>query len=98
MIGPILATLMYRSGKVISATLMYLKWTKPFIGVIRSRAGPGWVGPGFALATGHNPASRPLMTTPGGEVLRLRGAGAPTPPGTLAAQGASVAVGVCSLS
>src|SRR6266550_2386731 len=75
MIGPICATLMYRSGKVISVTLMYLKWTNSFIGVIRSRAGPGWVGPGFAVATGHNPASRPLLTTPGGEVVRLRGEG-----------------------
>src|SRR4029077_19571576 len=61
MIGPILATDVYRSRDVFSATSVYLTMGKSLIKVIRSGAGPGWVGRGSffaALATrGHDWAS-----------------------------------------
>src|SRR5256885_13368791 len=85
MIGRILATPMYRSGNLISATLMYLKWTDSFIEMIRTRAGPGWVGSRICPGDGWpRPGLTPVDGNARGEVVRLPGPGSLTSAGALA--------------
>src|SRR5438132_2801721 len=85
MIGRILATRMYRSGNLISATLMYLKWTDSFIEMIRTRAAPGWVGSRICPGDGWpRPGLTPVDGNARGEVVRLPGPGSLTSPGALA--------------
>src|SRR5205823_82044 len=62
------------------------------------QGGP-WMG-GSRICPGDRPQPglTPVADNARGRGGATPGGGAPTPPGTLAAQGASVAVGVCSLS